>query len=100
MDEPIAWLLGDEPAPDAPLPMDRRPFTRLPRLHDDDLCAWIEDFVEQHRYAPTVRELMEACGYTSSSSAKVRLDRLRREGRVTWNEGEQRTLRTVAPRAA
>lgn len=45
--------------------------------------------------APSVREIMEECGYTSSSTIHNHLHHLKREGLVTWDPEKPRTLRLV-----
>ena len=66
------------------------------KVSDDELVEWLEEFFASRRYAPSMREVMAFCGYTSSSSVMARLERLRREGRVDWNTGQNRTLRVVS----
>lgn len=59
------------------------------------------DFIRQHQaargYAPTIREVGEAVGLSSSSSAQAALRQLRDEGRIDWVDGEPRTLHIVEP---
>lgn len=59
---------------------------------DETFIKWLTRFVDSHRYAPSVREAAGFLG-VNLSSAHHRLERLRREGRITWNEGETRTMR-------
>lgn len=62
---------------------------------DDLLVRWIDAFLDEKGYAPAVREIGQAFDLASSASVKSWLDRLRKEGRVTWVEGQTRTLHTV-----
>lgn len=64
-------------------------------MTDDELLDWIEAFLAAHRYAPSVRELMEACGYTSVSTMHFRLARLQRQGRLTTKAQQPRTVAVV-----
>lgn len=64
------------------------------RIDDDALVCWISDFTPSHDYAPSVREVATFLG-VNVSTTHHRLARLRREGKVTWNEGETRTLRAI-----
>jgi SOS-response transcriptional repressor LexA len=82
------------PAPDQTCPTWTRPRARR-RVDDVELLRWIDEFVAINRYAPSLREVGAACGYSSPSSTAARLNRLRREGFVDWNECETRTLRTT-----
>lgn len=59
---------------------------------DEIFIKWLTEFVSEHRYAPSVREAAAFLA-VNVSSAHHRLERLRREGRITWNEGETRTMR-------
>lgn len=73
------------------------------RARDDKLVDWVESYLTKHKYAPTVREVGKAFGLSSTSTTSQWLQRLRREGRVDWNDGDTRTLHvkeirvTVAP---
>lgn len=62
---------------------------------DDALCTFIDKYSETHRYAPTLREVGEAFGLRSKATTTVWLRRLRKEGRVSWTEGDARTLHTT-----
>ena len=53
----------------------------------------IENWLLNQGYGISVRELMEALGLSSTASVMYRLDRLKREGLVTWTPRTQRTLR-------
>jgi SOS-response transcriptional repressor LexA len=54
---------------------------------------FIASFHEEHGYAPTVREIGDALGLRSSSSAHKILKRLVAEGQLTGRPGTGRTLR-------
>lgn len=60
----------------------------------DDLAAAITSLTAKKGFPPTVREL---CAALRSSPATVHgeLLRLRRQGRVEWNDGQSRTLRVL-----
>lgn len=51
-------------------------------------------FIEEHGYAPTLREIQEGVGYASPSSAHNAIWALIAEGRLTGSPG--RTLRVSA----
>jgi repressor LexA len=46
-------------------------------------------------YPPSYRQIGAAVGLKSSYTVKLHLDALREAGRVTWEEGENRTLRVI-----
>lgn len=57
------------------------------------IVDFIGFYVEVRGYPPTVREIGQAVGLSSSSSVAGQLRKLRREGRVTFEDGKPRTLR-------
>lgn len=59
------------------------------------ICEWIDKFLEEHRYAPTVREVGASLGISSSSTAWMVLSHLKRIGWVDYEETGPRTLRTT-----
>ncbi len=62
---------------------------------DEEFIAWLNWFVREHRYAPSIRDIAKAFGYRSTGSVSIWMQRLRDEGKVEWRNGEARTLRTV-----
>ena len=56
------------------------------------LAAWEAD----HATAPTMRDIADEMGAALSTTA-YRLQRLRAQGKVTWDVGKSRTLRRVRP---
>lgn len=63
----------------------------------DRTLAFIASFVKQRGYAPSVREIRAGLGLKSPAMAQVRLDKLKAQGRVTWEFGLTRTLRITEP---
>lgn len=59
---------------------------------DARLIAWIASYLKRKKFAPTVREIGEAFGLSSTSTTFEWLNRLRREGRIDWCPGEVRTI--------
>lgn len=45
-----------------------------------EALVFIARFIEQHRYAPSVREILSGTSYQSISAVKATLDKLEREG--------------------
>lgn len=56
----------------------------------------IANHVDRHGYGISVRELGEACGWSSSGTVWSHLHGLRRLGLVDWNDGDHRTLHVTA----
>lgn len=58
------------------------------------LCH-IREYIEDHGYPPTVRELGEAIGTTSSSTVHSHLQALRKKGFIQVKADSPRALRVV-----
>jgi repressor LexA len=54
----------------------------------------IVDLTAERGYPPTMREIAKVIG-SIHSDVQQKLWRLRRDGRVTWDEGRARTVRVV-----
>lgn len=61
----------------------------------DRVFAFIASYLTEHGYPPTVRDICEGVGLSSSSTVHAHLLRLRRQGRVEWADGKVRTLRLI-----
>lgn len=63
---------------------------------DDQTCKALSDWLEQHGYMPTVRELGDALGISSTAAAE-RLTRLMDLGRLDWpaHPGGRRQAHTM-----
>lgn len=55
----------------------------------------VSNYVNEHGYPPAIRDLGEILNLRSSSTVKGYLDKLKKEGYVTWEEGRPRTLRIL-----
>jgi Mn-dependent DtxR family transcriptional regulator len=64
-------------------------------LHGAATLAAIERLVERRGVPPTVRELADELKVPRSTAYQWML-RLKAEGRITWEDGQLRTLRLVA----
>ena len=62
---------------------------------DDELLEYIDRYVADHGYSPSIREICAAFGYASTCSVKLRLDKMRRQGLVTFEDMLPRTVRVV-----
>lgn len=54
---------------------------------------FIVEFRSEHGYSPTILEICRGLDLASKSTVWNHLNHLRREGRVTWQEGSDRTVR-------
>jgi repressor LexA len=66
--------------------------TLTPR--QQDVLEFIEGWIDTHGFSPTVREISH--NYKTTVNGMVcHLKALRRKGRITWQEGQSRTIRVV-----
>ena len=65
------------------------------RLTDDqaELLQAIGQYQAAHGFCPTIRELQQITGTSSSSLVHLRLDQLRSIGLITWEPFVARTIR-------
>jgi len=63
----------------------------------DRVLAAVAAFWLTYGYAPTVRDLTELTGISSTSVTHYWLEKLREEGALTWTEGQTRTIRLLEP---
>lgn len=61
----------------------------------DAICA----FVGEKNYAPTIREIGDRVGLTSSSTVTAHVRALRDKGFISWDPGKPRTIRVLKPAA-
>lgn len=60
-----------------------------------ELYDWLEDYIQQHRHSPSIRQMMEAMGLRSPAPIQSRLRHLQQKGWITWQEGQARTLQLL-----
>jgi SOS-response transcriptional repressor LexA len=59
------------------------------------MLGFITAFVGSHGYGPTIREMQDGLGISSTAVVNYRMHILKREGRLEWQEGLSRTVRVV-----
>lgn len=52
----------------------------------------IKQFIKEHRYSPSVRDLCELSGLNSNSSIHAHMESLRADGLIDYNDNEARTI--------
>ena len=65
-----------------------------------ELLQFISDFLGQHDYAPSYREIMAALGYKSVSTVAVHVDGLIAKGYITKSDKSARSVRIASERTA
>lgn len=62
------------------------------------ILEFFEDFLDEHDYPPTVRDIQRGCEISSTSVVSYNIDILKREGLIRKDDGVSRGLGLVAPR--
>lgn len=71
--------------------IERLPISALPKKQRHVLEA-ILTFLQSHGYPPTIQQLCQACGVTSTSTIHYHLSALKAKGFIHWNESERRAI--------
>lgn len=75
-----------------------RPDTEAGNARRAAVVVFLRRFIKDHGYSPSLREIGSGVGLASTQSVHKILHRLRDDGRVTFLDGHDRTLRPVARR--
>ena len=62
---------------------------------DEQIIEFIQAVCDENGFSPSIREICKEFGYASTSTVKFRLDRMRRDGLVTFNDRLPRTLKVT-----
>lgn len=65
-----------------------------------ELLQYIADFLREHDYAPSYREIMSALGYKSVSTVAVHVDGLIAKGYLAKSDKSARSIRVASERTA
>lgn len=65
-----------------------------------ELLQFIGDFLKEHDYAPSYREIMAALGYKSVSTVAVHVDGLIAKGYLTKSDKSARSVRIASERSS
>lgn len=63
----------------------------------DKILNYVQQYISEHGYSPTVREIGEAVGLFSSSTVHGHLTRLVELGLISKEDGKPRTARAKHP---
>lgn len=66
-----------------------------PTKKQRELLTFIEQFVAQHGYGPSYREIMSGCGYNSVATVAVHINNLIARGHLTKRDKSARSLEVV-----
>jgi|TARA_R110000824_G_scaffold215094_1_gene401352 repressor LexA len=64
----------------------------MTRPADGNLLLYLKRYTKKHGYPPSLREILEDLGYSSTSVVTYQLDRLEREGRLTRQRHVARSI--------
>ena len=67
------------------------------RTSPEKIFTWIESFINQHEYSPSVREVRDAMGYRSTSPVQHHLNTLRDRGWLDWTPRRARSFQILQP---
>ena len=69
----------------------RKPLTERQK----EIMGWLAQYIVEHGYSPTVREMCLAFGFKNNNAAVVHLTALKRKGWITWVPRASRTIRML-----
>ncbi len=61
----------------------------------NELYAWIKNYVKDFQHSPSIRQMMKAMGLKSPAPIQSRLKHLQEKGYISWQEGKARTLQLI-----
>ena len=62
---------------------------------DAAMLSFIARFIEANHYPPNYKEIAASCGLKAKSAVKYHLDRLVRDGKVSYDRYETRSVRVT-----
>lgn len=65
-----------------------------------EVVAFIDEYLREHSFAPSVREIGVMLGISSSDTAMKHLYRMRAAGLIDWLDDQPRTIHVVRKAAA
>ena len=61
----------------------------------NELYAWIKNYMRDFQHSPSIRQMMQAMGLKSPAPIQSRLRHLQEKGYISWQEGKARTMQIV-----
>ncbi len=74
--------------------------TVRPTKKQKELLTFIEDFIAQHGYSPSYREIMAGTGHTSVATVSLHVNNLIQRGHLAKRDRSARSLEVVKPKGA
>jgi hypothetical protein len=76
------------------------PETVRPTKRQKELLTFIEDFIAEHGYSPSYREIMQGTGHTSVATVSLHVNNLIKRGHLAKRDRSARSLEVVNPQAS
>lgn len=80
--------------------MSEKPAAIRPTKKQMELLRFIEDFIAQHGYSPSYREIMAGTGHTSVATVSLHVNSLIQRGHLAKRDRSARSLEVLNPRGA
>ncbi len=64
----------------------------LPSNEELEILQYIKDYIQEHQYAPSNRDIMHHFGFSSSSFVAARLSHMKKLGLINYVQNQPRTL--------
>ena len=61
----------------------------------NELYAWIKNYMRDFQHSPSIRQMMKAMGLKSPAPIQSRLRHLQEKGYISWQEGKARTMQII-----
>ncbi len=61
----------------------------------NELYAWIKNYMREFQHSPSIRQMMQAMGLKSPAPIQSRLKHLQEKGFISWQEGKARTMQII-----
>jgi repressor LexA len=71
--------------------------TVRPSKKQRELLAYIDQFIAEHGYSPSYREIMNGCEYTSVATVSLHVNNLIKRGHLKKRDRSARSLEVVNP---
>lgn len=70
--------------------------TVRPSKKQRELLSYIENFINEHGYSPSYREIMAGCSYTSVATVALHVNNLIKRGHLKKRDNNARSLEVVS----
>ena len=74
--------------------------TTRPTKKQHELLEFLREFIADHGYSPSYREIMRGCNYTSVATVALHVNNLIHRGHVVKRDKSARSLEVVSPSTA